>query len=133
LKIFERSNKTMERREFVGGKWQLVIDVRDFIQKNYTLYEGDARFLAGPTEKTQKVWARCLELLNEELKKGVLDVETNKVSGICNFEPGYIDRENEVIVGLQTDAPLRESLTFTAVPEWQSRALKNMATSSIPQ
>jgi formate C-acetyltransferase len=50
----------MERREFVGGKWQLVIDVRDFIQKHYTLYEGDARFLAGPTEQTQKVWARCL-------------------------------------------------------------------------
>ena len=97
----------MERREFVGGKWQIVIDVRDFIQKNYTLYEGDAKFLAGPTEKTQKVWARCLELLSEELKKGVLDVETKKVSGICNFEPGYIDRENEVIVGLQTDAPLK--------------------------
>ena len=59
----------MERREFIGGKWQILIDVRDFIQKNYTLYEGDASFLKGPTKKTQKVWGRCLELLAEELKK----------------------------------------------------------------
>ena len=53
--------KPMERREFIGGKWQILIDVRDFIQKNYTLYEGDASFLKGPTEKTQKVWGKCLE------------------------------------------------------------------------
>ena len=97
----------MERREFVPGKWQEVIDVRDFIQKNYTLYEGDSSFLSGTTKRTDKVWSRCLELLAEEQKRGVIDVETTKVSGICNFEPGYIDRENEVIVGLQTDAPLK--------------------------
>ena len=114
----------MERREFVGGKWQIVIDVRDFIQKNYTLYEGDAAFLAGPTEKTQKVWARCLELLNEELKKGVLDVETNKVSGICNFEPGYIDKENEVIVGLQTDAPLKRIVNLYGGTRMAEQSLK---------
>ena len=97
----------MERREFVSGKWQEVIDVRDFIQKNYTLYEGDSSFLSGISEKTKKVWDKCLELLAEEQKRGVLDVETTKISGICNFAPGYIDKENEVIVGLQTDAPLK--------------------------
>lgn len=98
----------MERREFNGGRWEKHIDVRDFIQRNYTLYEGDSAFLCGPTEKTVAVWSRCVELLNEELRRGgVLDVATDRISGICNFAPGYIDRENEVIVGLQTDAPLR--------------------------
>ena len=114
----------MERREFNGGKWQRIIDVRDFIQKNYTLYEGDASFLAGPTEKTQKVWNRCLELLAEELKKGVLDVETSKVSGICNFEPGYIDKENEVIVGLQTDAPLKRIVNLYGGTRMAEQSLK---------
>ena len=102
-----------ERKEFVGGRWQKEIDVRNFIQKNYTLYEGDESFLAGPTERTQKVWDKCVELLAEELKRGgVLDVETKKLSGICNFEPGYIDRDNEVIVGLQTDAPLKRMVNL---------------------
>lgn len=98
----------MERKAFNGGRWEREIDVRNFIQKNYTLYEGDASFLSGPTEKTKKVWNKCVELLSEELKKGgVLDVETKRISGICSFEPGYIDKDNEVIVGLQTDAPLK--------------------------
>ena len=92
---------------FKSGNWQFEIDVRSFIQKNYTPYEGDEQFLTGPTERTKKVWARCEELILEELKNGVLDVETDIISGIDNFEPGYIDRENEVIVGLQTDAPLK--------------------------
>lgn len=97
-----------ERKPFNGGRWQEKIDVRDFIQRNYTLYEGDSAFLAGPTEKTKKVWDRCVALLQEELANGgVLDVETDKISGICNFEPGYIDQKNEVIVGLQTDKPLK--------------------------
>ncbi len=101
------------RREFVGGLWQTEINVRDFIQKNYTLYEGTGRFLAGPTEKTKKVWDRCVELLAEERKKGgVLDVETKRISGICNFAPGYIDKKNEVIVGLQTDAPLKRMVNL---------------------
>ena len=103
----------MERKEFNGGKWQREIDVRDFIQKNYTLYDGDSSFLAGPTEKTEAVWNKCLSLLSEELAKGgVLDVETGKISGICNFEPGYIDKDNEVIVGLQTDAPLKRMVNL---------------------
>ena len=92
---------------FKPGNWQFEIDVRSFIQKNYTPYEGDEQFLTGPTERTKKVWSRCEELILEELKNGVLDVETDIISGIDNFEPGYIDRENEVIVGLQTDAPLK--------------------------
>ena len=98
---------------FAAGNWQREIDVRNFIQKNYTLYEGGPEFLAGPTEKTRKVWSKCEELLAEEMKKGgVLDVETKTISGICNFAPGYIDKENEVIVGLQTDAPLKRMVNL---------------------
>ncbi|WP_417017824.1 formate C-acetyltransferase [Anaerotignum sp.] len=92
---------------FQTGKWTNEIDVRNFIQKNYTLYEGDDTFLEGVTDRTQRVWDKCHELILEEMKKGILDVETNIVSGIDNFAPGYIDQENEVIVGLQTDAPLK--------------------------
>ena len=92
---------------FRAGNWQREIDVRNFIQKNYTLYEGGDGFLAGPTARTMAVWEKCETLLLEELKKGVLDVETDIISGIDNFAPGYIDKENEVIVGLQTDAPLK--------------------------
>lgn len=92
---------------FVGGDWQNNVDVRDFIQKNYTPYEGDGNFLAPISAKTQKVWDKASALIVEEIKKGVIDIETNKISGIDNFDPGYIDRDNEVIVGLQTDAPLK--------------------------
>ena len=92
---------------FQEGKWTQEIDVRSFIQKNYTCYEGNESFLEGVTERTKKVWDKCHSLIVEEMKKGILDVETNIISGINQFEPGYIDRENEVIVGLQTDAPLK--------------------------
>jgi formate C-acetyltransferase len=92
---------------FVPGSWTEEIDVRGFIQKNVTLYEGDKNFLVGPTEKTKKVWEKCSALIVEEIKKGVIDVATDRVSGIDSYEAGYIDRENEVIVGLQTDAPLK--------------------------
>ena len=93
---------------FNDGVWTKEINVRNFIQKNYTLYEGDDSFLANVSQKTKKVWNKCEELLAEELKKGgVLDVETDIISGITNFAPGYIDKENEVIVRLQTDAPLK--------------------------
>ena len=92
---------------FNGGTWQEGIDVRNFIQKNYKLYEGDSSFLEGTTEKTDKVWKKTYALIVEEVKKGIIDVATDRVSGINNYEPGYIDRENEVIVGLQTDAPLK--------------------------
>ena len=92
---------------FREGAWMDGINVRNFIQKNYTLYEGDDSFLAGISPKTKAVWDKCSDLIVEEIQKGIIDVETNIISGIDNFAPGYIDRENEVIVGLQTDAPLK--------------------------
>lgn len=96
---------------FKSGKWQDTIDVRDFIQTNYTPYEGDASFLTGPTARTQKVNAEYERLHKEEYEKGgVLDVDVNHVSSILNHKPGYLDKENELIVGLQTDAPLKRSV-----------------------
>lgn len=92
---------------FRSGEWRHLINVRNFIQKNYTPYEGDDAFLTGTTARTDRVWEKCRALIVEEVKKGIIDVETHIVSGIDNFEPGYIDKENEVIVGLQTDAPLK--------------------------
>ena len=92
---------------FREGAWMDGINVRNFIQKNYTLYEGDDAFLAGISSKTKAVWDKCSDLIVEEIQKGIIDVETDIISGIDNFAPGYIDRENEVIVGLQTDAPLK--------------------------
>lgn len=94
-------------KNFIFNKWQDTIDVDDFIRHNYTEYKDDASFLCNATDKTKKVWEKCQELLKEELEKGVLDVDVDTVSGIDNFMPGYIDKENEVIVGLQTDAPLK--------------------------
>ena len=92
---------------FKTGEWRHLVNVRNFIQKNYTPYHGGDEFLAPISEKTAKVWERASALIIEEMNKGIIDVETHVVSGIDNFEPGYIDRENEVIVGLQTDAPLK--------------------------
>ena len=92
---------------FIEGTWCQEINVNDFIKKNYKKYDGDETFLSKPTEKTKKVWDKCTELLKEELEKKVLDIDTTHMSGINAFKPGYIDKENEVIVGLQTDAPLK--------------------------
>ncbi len=92
---------------FKVGTWKDSIDVRNFIQKNYKLYEGDSTFLEDKTEKTSKVWEKAYALIVEEVKKGIIDVATDRVSGIDNYAPGYIDKDNEVIVGLQTDAPLK--------------------------
>ena len=92
---------------FRTGEWRHLVNVRNFIQKNYTPYAGDESFLAPTSERTQKVWDKSHALILEELRKGILDVETDAISGINNFAPGYIDRDNEVIVGLQTDAPLK--------------------------
>jgi len=96
-----------EWQGFTEGNWQNEIDVRDFIQKNYTIYSGDSSFLQGPTENTMAVWNKSSELILEELKKGVLGVDEENISGINNFKPGYIDKDHESIVGLQTDAPLK--------------------------
>ncbi len=92
---------------FVQGDWTSKIDVSDFIQKNYTCYDGDSKFLSNISKKTSKVWNKCEELLKEELKKHVLDIDVKHMSGINAFDPGYIDKDNEVIFGLQTDAPLK--------------------------
>ena len=92
---------------FRTGEWRLLVNVRNFIQKNYTPYTGDAGFLAPASERTKKVWEKAHALIIEEVEKGIIGVETRTVSGIDNFAPGYIDKENEVIVGLQTDAPLK--------------------------
>jgi len=105
----------MEKKEwegFIEGVWTEEVDVRDFIQKNYIPYEGNESFLAEATEKTKNLWGKCEDLLVLEQKKGVLDIDTEHFSGIDNFKPGYIDRENETIVGLQTDAPLKRMVNF---------------------
>ena len=96
-----------EWREFNGTEWKRDVNVANFIIENYSEYTDDESFLCDISVKTQAVLKKCEELAREELAKGVLDVEINTVSGIDNFGPGYIDRDNEVIVGLQTDAPLK--------------------------
>ncbi|MFC4555909.1 formate C-acetyltransferase [Georgenia faecalis] len=97
-------------RTFTGGRWQETIDVRDFIQRNYRPYEGDAAFLAGPTERTTGIWARLSEMFPAEREKGVYDVDATTPSSITAHGPGYIDRDNEIVVGLQTDAPLKRAI-----------------------
>ena len=96
---------------FVGGNWQRAVDVRDFIQKNYTPYDGDDSFLAGPTEATTKLWADVMDLFAQETANGgVLDMDTKQVSTITSHEAGYIEKPLEQIVGLQTDKPLKRAL-----------------------
>ena len=97
--------------EFRKGHYQEAIDVRNFIQTNYTPYEGGAEFLAPPTERTVKLMEKVNALLRAETEKGgVLDVDTERVSSLLTYPAGYIDRENEIIVGLQTDAPLKRGV-----------------------
>ena len=96
---------------FVKGNWCDEIDVRDFIQLNYTPYEGDASFLSGPTDKTMRVWNTLEEkYLSEERKVRILDVDTDTPADIDAFKPGYICEDDNVIVGLQTDAPLKRAM-----------------------
>ena len=97
--------------EFIGGKWQKEINVRDFIQRNYTQYNGDSSFLTGPTEATKKLWEKCSDLFRQEREHGgVLDMDTKIVSSITSHGAGYIDQSLEKIVGLQTDKPLKRAL-----------------------
>jgi len=99
------------KTEFIPGKWSQEINVRDFIQRNYTPYTGDSSFLAGPTEATKTLWKECCELFaKERANGGVLDMDTKIVSTITSHEAGYIDKPLEKIVGLQTDKPLKRSL-----------------------
>ena len=101
------------RQEWTGfktGNWEREIDVRDFIQRNYVPYDGDESFLEAPAQTTNELWQNVLELYKEENKKGVLDAETKKPSSITAYGPGYINKNLEKIVGLQTDKPLKRSI-----------------------
>lgn len=95
---------------FKGDLWRKEINVRDFIMNNYTPYEGDDSFLVSSTERTKKVWNKLTEMFKEEQAKGVYDAETKLPQEIDTYGPGYIDKDNEVIVGLQTDAPLKRGI-----------------------
>lgn len=97
-------------RGFKSGLWNHEVDVRDFIQKNYTPYTGDHHFLQTPTDATNLLWHEVLDLMKLEQEKGVLDADTEVVSGITTHAPGYVDKELERIVGLQTDKPLKRAL-----------------------
>lgn len=97
-------------KDFNSGRWQEEVDVRNFIQENYTPYDGDENFLAGPTQRTQTIWNKVSELIKEELEKGILDLDVNTPSSITSHPAGYIDRDSEVIVGLQTDQPLKRAI-----------------------
>ena len=98
-------------RSFHGGHWRNTVDVRSFIQANYEPYVGDGSFLAGPTPRTKHLWGKCLALLREETRKGgCLDIDTKTVTTITSHAPGYIDKDQELIVGLQTDAPLKRAI-----------------------
>ena len=100
-----------EWRDFSGGVWEREINVRDFIQKNYTPYDGDDTFLAGPTQATKDLWAQVMDLTVKEREAGgVLDMDTKIVSTITSHGPGYLDKEKEQIVGFQTDKPFKRSL-----------------------
>lgn len=96
---------------FKTGNWNKEINVRDFIQLNYTPYEGDASFLAGESERTKKLWDEVADLCKKEIANGgTLDVDTTTITAIDAYKPGYIDKELEQIVGLQTDAPLKRAI-----------------------
>jgi len=96
---------------FTGGNWEKFIDVRDFIQKNYTPYEGDDSFLCGPTQNTKDLWDQVMELTKEEhAKGGVLDMDTKVVSTLTSHGPGYLNKDKETIVGFQTDAPFKRGM-----------------------
>ena len=106
---------------FKGQLWKKEINVRDFIQENYTPYHGDDSFLVDSTEKTKKVWNKLTEMFKVEREKGIYDAETKFPQGIVTYGPGYIDKDSEVIVGLQTDAPLKRGI----FPKGGLRMVKN--------
>ena len=113
--------------QFKGETWKKEINVRDFIQNNYKPYDGDDTFLVPSSEKTKKVWNKLTEMFKVEREKGVYDAETKLPQGIDTYGPGYIDKENEVIVGLQTDAPLNEVFSRKVVSAWSKTVWKPMA------
>ena len=106
-------------RNFKSGNWCEEIDVRDFIINNYTPYEGDSSFLEGPTGDTTRLWGQVSDLLTKERESGgVLDVDTKIISTMTSHDPGYINKDLEKIVGLQTDQPLKRGIMPLAESEW---------------
>ena len=105
-----------EWKGFKNGAWEKEINVRDFIQKNYEPYDGDASFLAGPTQNTTDLWNQVLDLQKKERAAGgVLDMDTKVVSTITSHGAGYLDKDKETIVGFQTDKPFKRSLQVNGV------------------
>jgi formate C-acetyltransferase len=99
-----------EWQGFTSGKWTEEVNVRDFIQKNYTVYTGDASFLANATERTTNLWAKVCDLMKQEREKGILDVDTKVPTSITAHAPGYLDKDLEQIIGFQTDKPLKRAI-----------------------
>jgi formate C-acetyltransferase len=108
-------------KEFNIGNWNNKVDVRDFIQRNITPYEKDEAFLTGATEQTKALWEKAAALMNEEVKKGILDAETKIPSSVTSHNAGYLDKENELIRGFQTDKPLKRGI----MPKGGLRVVKN--------
>ncbi len=108
ISVAERSTDAW--RDFQPGLWEENVDVRDFVQKNYTPYEGDAEFLSGPTARTQRVWETIAEMFPEERERGVYDIDNKTPGRITSHKPGYISEDDSLIVGLQTDAPLKRAM-----------------------
>ena len=104
------SDQTVKRPAFKTNLWQDSVDVRDFIYTNITPYDGDEKFLTGPTTVTTKLWKKCLQLLKIEREKGIYDIDTKTISTITSHKPGYIDQAAEKIVGVQTDQPLKRGI-----------------------
>src|SRR5574344_552866 len=124
-----------EWKNFKGDTWKNEINVKDFIVNNYDKYDGNESFLAGVSNKTSKVWSKCEELLKKELGCHVLDIDTDHMSGINAFKPGYICPEDDVIVGLQTDAPLKRIVNPTREPafDFANPALTTISQARIPK
>ncbi|MDW5289605.1 formate C-acetyltransferase [Formosa sp. PL04] len=111
MKVAELKNSDLKTEGFQNGDWNTAINVRDFVYRNITPYEGNQNFLIGPSERTKKLWDVCKDATKIERKNnGVHSVDTDIVSGIANFEAGYIDKENETIVGLQTNGLLKRAM-----------------------
>ena len=108
--LFERTEMAAAWKGFKPGNWSCGIDVRDFIQQNYEPYDGDASFLEDATERTKALWNQVDDLIQEEVRSRSISVDLEHFSGIDNFPPGYIDRDQELIVGLQTDEPLKRMI-----------------------
>ncbi|MBI4977595.1 MAG: formate C-acetyltransferase [Spirochaetes bacterium] len=121
-------------KTFRRGRWDKTIDVKEFIQRNINPYDGDDSFLVPPTERTKTLWKYCSELIAQEVAKGgVLDVDTETISSVTSHKPGYIDKDNEIIVGLQTDAPLRRSIKPFGGIRMVEHALEDYGYSLSPQ